>query len=259
MWNFSHGIMCLAVLQLIVHEVKFQKILHCSISHIMGKSLFQWCDTKRSWELFLSIDEPHDCDSFHLKGIFFLPGEVCGKVWNKIAYAGDQAAISRYISKIPVTYSEYQRLLEGKWLNDEIINAYISLMGNSPGTLVLNTYLWQAIDKTRRNDRTIQTMVRANISLVWLDRSSWGKKLSGGKRALKTKADALNLWQKIIFPVHWDKNHWIAIILVPQEKTISIYDSLGTHTGKQGRKTIMEVWALHIVQRSAHVSNRKWK
>jgi hypothetical protein len=153
----------LAVLRLIVHEVIFQKILHYSISHIIGDCPFQWCNTKRSWELFLSIDEPHDCNDLHLKGIFFLPEEVCGTICGKIAFERDQPTVSRTIGKIPITYAEYRWLLDIKWLNAEIIDAYISLMENSQDTIVLKTYFWEAIRRNRHNHKVMPKMVRGYI------------------------------------------------------------------------------------------------
>ena len=130
---------------MIINSVKFQKILHCAISHIIGKSLFQWCDTKRSWEIFFSLEMTENSDKLHSRGIFLLPHELRRKPWNKIAEAGNRGDISRTIECILVDYLAYRRLLERDWLNDEILNAYNSLMVQQADTIALSTYLWQAM------------------------------------------------------------------------------------------------------------------
>jgi len=92
-----------------------------------------------------------------------------GEIWDKIAFERDPPTVSRIIGRIPITYSEYQRLLESRWLNADIIDAYITLMENSPDTIVLQTYLWEAIKKNRGNDKAMPRMVRKYIVFYWID------------------------------------------------------------------------------------------
>ncbi len=84
-------------------------------------------------------------DEFLAKGIFILPKEANVEIWKSISKAGGPKDISRHCGKVPVNYSVYERLIGGKWLNDEGINAYISLMGQRKGTFVSGTYVFQKL------------------------------------------------------------------------------------------------------------------
>jgi hypothetical protein len=148
-----------AVFQKIVHKPKFLKIiLRCSF-YVVGKNLFQWYDAKRSWQLFLtsSMARSYD-DKFHSRGIFILPYEASMEPWESISTAGHIQAISRLCGSIPVEYGVYDQVLNNKWLNDDAINAYTSLMENKEGVIVLKTYLWKQMS-TEKNPQKIKPHV----------------------------------------------------------------------------------------------------
>jgi hypothetical protein len=143
---------------MVLLKTKFkQTILQC-ISHIIGQSLFQWCDTKRSWDLFISYKEVERTKS-HSKGIFLLPDEDNRKPWTYISTLGKPGDTSRTCGRVPLQYSDYMRLLENKWLSGDIISAYISLMGHQVGTTVLQTYFWQAMSQ----NKMIKSFVESNL------------------------------------------------------------------------------------------------
>ena len=79
------------------------------------------------------------------------------------------------------------------------------------------------------------------------------RQLSQGQRHLKDApmSDIVNLWKKIVFPLNWDNNHWIFLVLVPQERTISIYDSHSSHTGESGYAEIVKVCTAYCIAGAA--------
>ncbi len=52
-------------------------------------------------------------------------------------------------------------------------------------------------------------------------------------------------------PVHWNKDHWLLVKILPPTKTVEIMDSLPLHTGPDGNQKIFKVWfAAHTVKTS---------
>jgi hypothetical protein len=99
---------------------------------------------KRSWGLVEIIHQDstqtNSLDELQAKGIFILPKEANMEVWKTISNAGSPTDISRLYDKNPVNYSVYKRLIGGQWLNDDGINAYITLMRQKKGTFICTTY-----------------------------------------------------------------------------------------------------------------------
>ena len=65
--------------------------------------------------------------------------------WALISTLGSPDTISRKYGGLTVHYSEYRRLVEKQWLNDEIINIYTSMMDNRDGIIVLMSYFWNIL------------------------------------------------------------------------------------------------------------------
>ena len=152
--------------QNITKKPQFQAVLNRCAHHIVGKSSFHWCDAQRSWELrTLTGGKPAALNGFdesHAKGIFILPKEVNVETWKAIRSAGGSTDGSRVVGKIPVDYSVYERLIGGRRLNDEGINAYVALMGKKKGTFVAGTFDFQKMLE-EKNARVLKAQVRSEL------------------------------------------------------------------------------------------------
>lgn len=133
-----------AVFLKIIDKGKFQEILLRCFSQVVGKHFLCWKGVRRSWELF-NMFEATGSHEFQAKNIFILPHEAEMETWALISTAGSPETTSRNYSGVHVHYSDYRRLVAKQWLNDEIINAYTTLMDNRDGITVLKTYFWNSI------------------------------------------------------------------------------------------------------------------
>ncbi len=111
----------------------------------------------RSWSLgclaaIMSMDglRTHSVDEIQLKGIFILPKETNMEIWRTISEARSPSDQSRCYNKNPVTYQFYKRLIWGKQLDDEGINAYIALMKPKRKTVVCTTYIFPPLFEQKR-------------------------------------------------------------------------------------------------------------
>jgi len=99
-------------------------------------------------------------DELQLKGIFILPKETNMEIWRTISEARSPKVQSRCYNKNPVTYQFYKRLIGGKQLDDEGINAYIALMKPKSKTAVCNTYIFPPLFEHKRL-QPLKRIVRA--------------------------------------------------------------------------------------------------
>jgi hypothetical protein len=159
--------------QTIIHKAKFQHVLGLCIPQITGKSSFIWCDAQRSWDLpkISQMSLPRTIDDSLSKGIFILPKEANEEIWKSISKAGLSTENSRWHGGIPVDFSTYQRIAEGKWLNDDAINAYIALMRQRNHTFIGQTYLFSTIfrDKDAKvlKSRVLFDIFLQNFGTYW--------------------------------------------------------------------------------------------
>lgn len=97
----------------------------------------------------------------------------------------------------------------GKWLNDEIINAYVRLinMRKASKGYVLNTFFYTMLE---------------NMSL---NKDYKYEKLS---RVLKKqKITSLSNFPLTLIPVNIRHTHWLLLVLDPKLRQISVLDSMG--------------------------------
>ncbi|KAM3139981.1 hypothetical protein pb186bvf_007781 [Paramecium bursaria] len=94
--------------------------------------------------------------------------------------------------------NQYQRLNQGQWLNDEIINGYLKHLDKNQETIIFNTYHFDLLLKA--NDNSFQRIIK--------------------------KAQVNDSTKYIIIPYNQSNIHWYTITIDLEMKEISIYDSL---------------------------------
>jgi Ulp1 family protease len=122
-----------------------------------------------------------------------------------------------------VTVESIQTLKPGRWLGDEVINAYMAILTN-------NELTWYTGDKAPRTSMCYSTFFYtklANLSdrnpqargYSYQQVKEWGTNLSVDKDIFRLET--------LFIPVHDNNNHWTAIHINFPNKTITYYDSLG--------------------------------
>jgi hypothetical protein len=159
--NFLPTLLSTTVFLKIIDKGKFQEILLRCISQVVGAHFFCWKGAKRSWELFRSF-EANGSHELQAKGIFILPHEAEMEFWALISTLESPNSTSRRYKGFLVHYSDYRGLLEKKWLSDEIINAYTSLMDDRDGITVLKTYFWKVIIEGRHPE-----IIKAHVKQIF--------------------------------------------------------------------------------------------
>lgn len=56
----------------------------------------------------------------------------------------------------------------------------------------------------------------------------------------------MNNYSKVIIPINWMMNHWLAVVLDVEKKLVVFMDSLKKHTDSKGRQHIFEVGGFFI-------------
>ena len=117
-----------------------------------------------------------------------------------------------HVGKIPLSHSDFARLVPNQWLNDECINGMATLM-------------------QMRNERTVAADPSAATHYFFS--SFFYTKLWHGweysydmVQRWTQKFDSL-AYDKIFFPINITNCHWILVVMDKGAGTISVYDSLG--------------------------------
>lgn len=113
-----------------------------------------------------------------------------------------------------LTRSSFDKLQPGKWLNDEIINAYIKLINarsaqrGLKNAYVLNTFFFTLIE---------QMLERGDYQYSKLQRTL---------KRLNVKLDEYSL---TVIPINVKNNHWLCAGIDLRSRTVYIIDSLECH------------------------------
>jgi len=109
-----------------------------------------------------------------------------------------------------ITRGSLERLKPGKWLNDEILNAYIKLInmrkGPFKGGFALNTFFYTMLENMAINKN--YTYEKLNRVLK------------------KQKVDNLASYSLIMIPVNIRHSHWLLLVLDTSNYHISVVDSM---------------------------------
>ncbi|NXJ02271.1 SENP2 protease, partial [Psophia crepitans] len=116
---------------------------------------------------------------------------------------GDPAEVMSSAFKLKVTREDIQTLRNFRWLNDEIINFYMSLL-------------------VERNKKEGYPAVYAFSTFFY------PKLVSGGYKAVRRWTRGVDLFKQdiILVPIHLQA-HWALVVIDVRKKTIKYFDSMG--------------------------------
>lgn len=128
---------------------------------------------------------------------------AAGMAWS-VGADGDIAR--RTPGNIPITRRDVRTLLPGKWLNDEIMNAYIELVNDRRGKkkdfVCLPTYFFQ------------QVCAQGAASV---ERMTFGDRATVLKEGVKY----------VVCPINVHGNHWAVLLFDLLDRNLQYFDSLG--------------------------------
>lgn len=105
---------------------------------------------------------------------------------------------------IPLTVATFQRLDPGIWLNDELINATLSLYTDKHNIWVFNTYFYDKLTHPVYNYANVQR---------------W------------TKSVDLFAFRGVLIPIHVSGVHWTLAVADMKTETLHYFDSMGGRDG----------------------------
>ncbi|KAF8803049.1 cysteine proteinase [Phlegmacium glaucopus] len=189
----------------IISRPRFQSYLKNVATPLIGAEDFRWTKCTPPW-----------CLQTLVKWTSFREG-TCGKQESNGIFILPHEALEetwdiyidmpkfhRSFGNCNVLHQSIGRLKPNCWLDDEVVNAYIALL------LVGGV---------------------PSVRLV-------------GKKSDETVGKIMAKFQKILIPVNWHKDHWLAAILSVGEKAVFLLDSLKSYTGQQGRQNIFNTQIL---------------
>lgn len=122
-------------------------------------------------------------------------------------------------SNIEITASSLKTLLPGSWLNDEVINFYVSILnqkyGARQGFYIFNSFLATKIMKNGRTTALVRWFKKANIDF--------------------------GVTTKVLCPVHVSGNHWALCAIDLKAERYDFYDSLGGQVPQELKERLPEL------------------
>mmetsp|Transcript_12004 Transcript_12004/g.15563 ORF Transcript_12004/g.15563 Transcript_12004/m.15563 type:complete len:423 (+) Transcript_12004:82-1350(+) len=145
-----------------------------------------------------------------------LPSET--NHFEKLTRKGASNDVVATVSNAEITRKSFKRLRPGKWLDDEIINAYLKSL------------------KVRNETVLCKTKGRSNLAVYFHKTYFYTKLTEGGRYTYSNvrtwtkrgpgKCDLFS--QSMIFiPINIEGQHWALSVVFPTKKKIVYYDSLG--------------------------------
>ena len=143
-------------------------------------------------------------DKSQLTDLPILAPEMEAIINNSLNSSEETVLIDAY--RIPIRPSDVKTLLNGKWLNDNIINFYMQMI----------VARWE---EDRENFRSVYA----------LSSFFYPKLMQGGYDSIKRWIKDVDIFSHslILIPVHVERDHWCLATIDMEAKLIVYYDSLG--------------------------------
>lgn len=133
----------------IISRPQFQRHLKNVVTPLIGSEPFQWTKCTPAWHLATMIRSnflEESCGRPESKGIFILPHEALEGTWNIYT---DMHKFHRSFSNSIIEHDSFCRFKPKSWLNDELVNSYISLLADDrPSIKVLSTFAFPKLQQS---------------------------------------------------------------------------------------------------------------
>ncbi|XP_072313915.1 sentrin-specific protease 2 [Eucyclogobius newberryi] len=189
-----------------------------------------------------SLPESYSAHSAHARytddEIPRLSKDMAAEVFSALSQKDPNLVLSAAF-KLRITQRDLATLQEGGWLNDEVINFYLSLVmdrssAGGPRVYSFSTFFFPKLQ-------------------------GLGAGQTGGHAAVKrwTKAVDLFLCDLILVPLHLGV-HWALAVIDLKSKSVKTYDSMGQRHDDVGKLLLRYMQDEHRVKKSRELDISKW-
>jgi hypothetical protein len=139
----------------IISRPQFQRYLKNIVTSLIGSEPFRWTKCAPPWRIPTLISWSFVEESWgrpESKGIFILPHEMIEETWN-IYF--NMPKFNRIVRKSIVNCKSLCRYKPKAWLNDELVNSYVSLLpDDEPSIKVIDSFVFPKLQSasTYQND-----------------------------------------------------------------------------------------------------------
>lgn len=188
----------------------------------------------------VSLPEPHPPHTRYTdEGIPRLSKEMAGEVTSALAQRDPNLVLSSAF-KLRITQRDLATLQEGGWLNDEVINFYLSLVMD-------------------RSSKSGGVKVYSFSTFFFPKLQGAGAGQNGGHAAVRrwTKAVDLFLCDIILVPLHLGV-HWALAVIDLKSKTVKAFDSMGQRHDDICYLLLLYIQEEHKVKKGRELDVSKW-
>ncbi|XP_033843712.1 sentrin-specific protease 2 isoform X2 [Periophthalmus magnuspinnatus] len=188
------------------------------------------------------LPEPYSAHSAHVRyteeDVPRLSKEMAAEVSSALSQRDPNLVLSAAF-KLRITQRDLATLQEGGWLNDEVINFYLSLVMDRSSGGGLRVYSFS--------------------TFFFPKLQGLGGGQSGGHAAVKrwTKAVDLFLCDLILVPLHLGV-HWALAVIDLKSKTVKTYDSMGQRHDDVCKLLLFYIQEEHKVKKGRDLDVSKW-
>lgn len=164
--------------------------------------------------------------------------EVVGRPWEGIL--ASSRLHTREICRVPFNSAEVNRLLDGLWLNSDIIDAYLALCNFSWPDIKFVSSQWFAkleIWGTEASNRTISWV---SLSFHTSDSPLIKKYPKISKQASDVYA-AMKMFTAVITVINYPDDHWITLRFNPKDLILEVFDSLAPQNFSRQKQKFEQV------------------
>ncbi|KAF9533707.1 hypothetical protein CPB83DRAFT_939663 [Crepidotus variabilis] len=133
----------------------------------------------------------------------------------------EQKGIITTVNKIPIQRADFRRLKPGKWLNDELINAYMQLIQTRADSASRPYDFGFRISPLRPTEFKHNILCLSSFVIQKLIALGYAE----GKLRSWTKNHNIFSLDRLLFPINHSNVHWTAASINFVEKRIESYDS----------------------------------
>jgi hypothetical protein len=186
-------------------------------------------NTQYSWRLPIF-------DTFQWDGIETMPGQPCSPAICYLykheavgcSWEGVLASSSLHtwaVGGIPFGAHEVKLLLDGSWLNNDIIDAYLVLCGFSRPDIKFLSTQWFPCLETWGEEASKRTTSWVSLSFHTSDSPLIRNIPKISKHASEVYA-AMKIFTAVITVINYPKDHWITLRFNPKSQILEVFDSL---------------------------------
>lgn len=192
----------------------------------------------------VSLPDTHSAHTAHTRhsdeDIPRLTKEMAAEVSGALAQSDPNLVLSAAF-KLRITQRDLATLQEGGWLNDEVINFYLSLL------------------MERCSDKATALKVYSFSTFFYPKLRGGGSGQAGGHAAVKrwTKAVDLFLYDLILVPLHLGV-HWAMAVIDFKSRTVKSYDSMGQRHDDICTQLLLYLKEEHKAKKGREFDGTKW-